>query len=550
MKTIKLFKTLSLFFISLLFISTGIAQTLESKIDNLLEESYKQDGPGAVALVAKDGNVIYRKAFGNANLELGVPMIPENIFELGSITKQFTSVSILMLLEQGKLKLDDEITKFLPDYPTHGKTITVHHLLTHTSGIKSYTSMEGIRDIARKELSPIELIDFFKNEDMDFEPGEEYRYNNSGYIILGYIIEKLSDQSYAEFVAENIFEKIGMNASTYGSMTKIIKNRASGYQDNDGYVNANFLDLSIPYAAGSLMSNVDDMLKWQQAIKKNVIIKQETIDLAFTNYTLNNGEAINYGYGWGLNDLNGVPSIEHGGGIFGFTTQGVYVPSEDLYVIVLTNCSCNSPGTVTTKIAGLAIGKPYPDLSNVVALNKQELEKWVGAYEFEAGVVRFIKLEGEQLLSQREGSSVFKIYPLTPNRFYFEGGLIEYSFSENEGKRKVIFKNRKNISNGVETDKEPEAEKESIAVLPSILNQYVGKYELQPGFVLEVTTKGNQLYAQATGQPIAELFAETDTSFFLKVVAASIDFNKGDDGDVTSLTLHQGGQDMVGKKIE
>jgi len=550
MKTIKLFKTLSLFFISLLFISTGIAQTLESKIDNLLEESYKQDGPGAVALVAKDGNVIYRKAFGNANLELGVPMIPENIFELGSITKQFTSVSILMLLEQGKLKLDDEITKFLPDYPTHGKTITVHHLLTHTSGIKSYTSMEGIRDIARKELSPIELIDFFKNEDMDFEPGEEYRYNNSGYIILGYIIEKLSDQSYAEFVAENIFEKIGMNASTYGSMTKIIKNRASGYQDNDGYVNANFLDLSIPYAAGSLMSNVDDMLKWQQAIKKNVIIKQETIDLAFTNYTLNNGEAINYGYGWGLNDLNGVPSIEHGGGIFGFTTQGVYVPSEDLYVIVLTNCSCNSPGTVTTKIAALAIGKPYPDLSNVVALNKQELEKWVGAYEFEAGVVRFIKLEGEQLLSQREGSSVFKIYPLTPNRFYFEGGLIEYSFSENEGKRKVIFKNRKNISNGVETDKEPEAEKESIAVLPSILNQYVGKYKLQPGFVLEVTTKGNQLYAQATGQPIAELFAETDTSFFLKVVAASIDFNKGDDGDVTSLTLHQGGQDMVGKKIE
>ena len=455
-----------------------------------------------------------------------------------------------MLLEQGKLKLDDEITKFLPDYPTHGKTITVHHLLTHTSGIKSYTSMEGIRDIARKELSPIELIDFFKNEDMDFEPGEEYRYNNSGYIILGYIIEKLSDQSYAEFVAENIFEKIGMNASTYGSMTKIIKNRASGYQDNDGYVNANFLDLSIPYAAGSLMSNVDDMLKWQQAIKKNVIIKQETIDLAFTNYTLNNGEAINYGYGWGLNDLNGVPSIEHGGGIFGFTTQGVYVPSEDLYVIVLTNCSCNSPGTVTTKIAALAIGKPYPDLSNVVALNKQELEKWVGAYEFEAGVVRFIKLEGEQLLSQREGSSVFKIYPLTPNRFYFEGGLIEYSFSENEGKRKVIFKNRKNISNGVETDKEPEAEKESIAVLPSILNQYVGKYKLQPGFVLEVTTKGNQLYAQATGQPIAELFAETDTSFFLKVVAASIDFNKGDDGDVTSLTLHQGGQDMVGKKIE
>ncbi len=550
MKTKLSLGTLSVFLLFFVFVSTGYSQTLESKIDNLLEENYEQDGPGAVALIAKDGNVIYRKAFGNANLELGVSMNPENIFEIGSITKQFTSVSILMLLEQGKLELDDEITKFLPDYPTQGKTITVHHLLTHTSGIKSYTSMEGMRDIARKELSPTELIDFFKNEDMDFEPGEEYRYNNSGYIILGYIIEKLSDQSYAEYIEKNIFEKIDMSSSFYGSMTKMIKNRASGYQENDGYVNANFLDLSIPYAAGSLMSNVDDMLKWQQAVKKNVFVKQETIDLAFTNYTLNNGEVINYGYGWGINDLNGVPSIEHGGGIFGFTSQGVYVPSEDLYVIVLTNCSCNSPGTVTTKIAALAIGKPYPDMSNTVSLTKQELEKWVGAYEFEAGVVRFIKLDGEQLLSQREGSSVFKIYPLTPNQFYFEGGLIEYSFSENEGKREVIFKNRNNISKGVETDKKPEPEKESITVASSILSKYVGKYELQPGFVLEVTTNGNQIFAQATGQPIAELFAETTTTFFLKVVAASIDFNKDENGDVVSITLHQGGQDMEGKRIE
>lgn len=537
-------------FLYLLFISTGFSQTLESKIDNLLETKYKQDGPGAVALVAKNGNIIYRKAFGKSNLELDVAMIPENVFEIGSITKQFTAVSILILLEQGKLNLDDEITKFIPEYPTQEKIITVHHLLTHSSGIKSYTSMSSFMKTAKEDKTPKELIDVFKNEEMDFDPGEKFLYNNSGYILLGYIIEKLSGQSYAEFIEENIFKKINMNSSYYGSMSKVIKNRARGYQDKDGYVNADYLSLTLPYAAGSIMSSVDDMLKWQQALKNNVFVKQETLKLAYTNYSLNNGEKINYGYGWAFNDLNGVPTIEHGGGIFGYTTQGIYVPDEEVYVIVLTNCDCNSPSNITTKIAALTIGKPYPDQSNTIKLSKQQLEKWVGAYEFEEGVIRFITLDGGQLLSQREGSTLFKIYPISPNQFFFDDGFIEYTFSENGDKKEVLFKNRMNVSNGVETDKKPDPEKESITVAPSVLKEYIGKYELQPGFILEVTINEGQIFTQATGQAKFEIFAETTTTFFLKVVAATIDFNKNELGEVVSLTLHQGGQDMLGKKIE
>ena len=177
-----------LFFLS---ISVNVtAQNLEKQVDQMLENLYEPGKPGATALIARDGKVIYRKAFGLANLELNVPMKPENVFEIGSITKQFTAVSILMLLEQGKLSLEDDITLYMPDYPTMGKSITVHHLLTHMSGVRSYTDMANFRAQARTDMTPSELIDVFKNEPMDFDPGEKWHYSNSGYILLGYVIEK------------------------------------------------------------------------------------------------------------------------------------------------------------------------------------------------------------------------------------------------------------------------------------------------------------------------------------------------------------------------
>ncbi len=330
------------------------AQDLKSNIDSLLQEKYPPNAPGATFLISKNGNIIYKEAFGLANLELSVPMQTENIFEIGSITKQFTAISILMLMERGKLDLNDEITKFIPDYPTHGKTITIHHLLTHTSGIKNYTCMKKIRGISKNDLTPLELIDFFKNESMDFNPGEEFKYNNSGYIILGYIIELLSGQNYTNFVEENIFKKLNMSSSSYATHTKVIKNKVSGYHKRDDYVKNKYISYTLPYAAGSLISNVDDMLKWQEAIKKNLLISMESTQKAFTNYTLNNGKYINYGYGWHIKEINGISTREHGGHIFGFKSMGVYLPKEDIYVIGLNNCDCNSPTKITRELAILA----------------------------------------------------------------------------------------------------------------------------------------------------------------------------------------------------
>lgn len=260
-------RPLYLFVVFFLITTISIrAQNIEAEIDALISENYSSDGPSISLLIARGGETIYRNASGKSNLELDVEAIPENVYELGSITKQFTSVSILMLEERGKLKVTDEITKYISDYPTQDNKITIYQLLNHTSGIQSYTGMQSFMELARKDFTPLELIDVFKNEPMEFDAGENYKYNNSGYILLGHIIEVVSGETYEDFVQKNIFDPIGMTQSYYGSKSKLIKGRANGYSEGNGYENGRYLSMTLPYAAGSLMSTVDDMLKWQNAL--------------------------------------------------------------------------------------------------------------------------------------------------------------------------------------------------------------------------------------------------------------------------------------------
>ncbi|TKC12059.1 beta-lactamase family protein [Pedobacter polaris] len=340
----------------LILFPTTYAQNSEAKTDSLISSVFKdKDGPGAVFLISKNGKQIYRKAFGKANLELDVAMSPKNVFQLGSMTKQFTAIAILMLEEQEKLDLKDPISKYIPDYPS-GNKITIHHLLTHTSGIKDFTKMKSIQQIAQKDLSPKELIDFFKNEPADFAPGEKFDYNNSGYIVLGYILELISGETYENYIKKNIFEKIGMNHSRYASDVAVINNRAYGYNKKEyGYVNKSKISFSIPFSSGSLMSTADDMLKWQNALNHNLLLTAKTAKKAFTTYKLNNGEEFTYGYGWHIKEIDGTPTREHGGSIFGFKTMGVYIPSEDIYIIGLSNCDCNSPTQLIRDIAAATL---------------------------------------------------------------------------------------------------------------------------------------------------------------------------------------------------
>jgi len=352
----KFMRKLLAFTLFLILNTSTKAQNLEHNVDSLISTVFKdKNGPGAVFMVAKNGKAIYQKAFGKANLELEVDMRTNNVFQLGSMTKQFTAIAILMLAEQGKLEVTDPIAKYIPDYPA-GDKITLHHLLTHTSGIKDFTKMKSIQEIAQKDLSPKELIAFFKDEPVDFAPGEKFDYNNSGYVILGHVIELIAGETYENYIRKHIFNAIGMDNSRYASDLAVIKNRAYGYQKKEvGYVNKGKISFTIPYASGSLMSTLSDMLKWQTALNRNLLLKQETLKKAFTKYQLNNGETFTYGYGWHLKEINGIATREHGGSIFGFKTMAIYIPATDIYVVGFSNCDCNSPTQLTRDIAAIVL---------------------------------------------------------------------------------------------------------------------------------------------------------------------------------------------------
>ena len=359
----ELFKKTQLLILITLLISLNfnavLAQSLDTKIDTLILREFKdKNGPGGAFMVAKNGKVIYQKAFGKANIELDVNLTTESVFQIGSMTKQFTAIAILILEEQGKLDTKQTVSKYIPDYP-FGDSITLHHLLTHTSGIKDFTRMKNLKEIAQKEMTPKMLVNFFKSEPADFKAGEKFDYNNSGYVLLGYLIELVSGETYENFIKKHIFLKLGMNQSGYATDRQIISKRAYGYQKKEnGYVNKTVINFSVPFSSGSLMSTVNDMLKWQNALNQNLLLKNETSPKAFSKYKLNSGEEFTYGYGWHIKEINGVPNREHGGSIFGFKSMGVYIPSEDIYVIGFSNCDCNSPTQLVRDIATI-VQKKY-----------------------------------------------------------------------------------------------------------------------------------------------------------------------------------------------
>ncbi|HWO00066.1 MAG TPA: serine hydrolase [Blastocatellia bacterium] len=534
--------------------SQGSSNDLTTAIDDLLQKAYKPGEPGASVIVVKDGKVVFRKGYGKANLELGVAAEPEMIFRLGSVTKQFTAVAILMLAEQGKLSIGDEITSYLPDYPTNGQKITIQNLLTHTSGIKSYTSLPEWLQLWRKDMPLKELIDLFKDKPMDFAPGESWSYNNSGYVLLGAIIEKVSGQSYKDFVEKRIFAPLGMSHSFYDSTERVIAGRVSGYsKGKDGFVNCAYLSMTQPYAAGSLMSSVDDLALWDAALYTEKIVKQESLKRAWTPAVLNNGKPTHYGYGWAMNSYEGHRIVMHGGGINGFSTDAIRLPDDRIFVAVLTNRDTGepSPDDIAFKIAAMMIGKPYQE-PVAASLPSASLDQFVGVYRLNKDDVS-IRRDGSKLMMSF-GLGKVEIVPTSETDFYIKGSRTHLTFSKAEsGVTGFVMHDNYGIDQEArKTDKPlPEnAARPSAVVDPAVYEGYVGEYELAPGFSIVISKEGARLMAQATGQPKIELIPESKLKFFVKEVDARVEFVVNDSGMAISLVLHQGGQDLPAKKIK
>lgn len=423
---------------------TGVS----NRLDNLYGTFFKKGGVGSAVLVAKGGRIIYEKGFGMADLEESLPVRSDTVFRIGSITKQFTAIAILQLYEQGKLDLNDEIQKYVADFPRYSNNITIENLLTHTSGIKNLTELQGL-EIKQTRYSAEELIGLFKGQPLDFQPGEKFRYSNSGYILLGYVIEKVSGKSYADYINSEIFAKLGMSHSFYDDPERIIAHRAKGYELDSSYklANAAYLNMSFPYSAGGLAMTVEDYLKWYQGLMANRLVRAETLQKALTPFQLNNKTFTNYGYGWAFRDIFGSKAIEHGGRINGFNAKETYLPQQDILVVIFSNGGFVNTDIINDQAVAIVAEKPQVKEMKISAAAKQ---RYIGQYKFpsdDSTTLNIYNSNGELFLKDSNSPTAWKMHFIKEDEFIcyevFPNTHV-FSLNENAEVEALIIKNSGN----------------------------------------------------------------------------------------------------------
>jgi len=546
-----------------------------AKIQEALALANKYQQFNGAVLVAENGKVTYKGAFGMANMEWGIPNAPDTKFRLGSITKQFTAMLTLQLVEQGKIKLDGKITDYLPDYRKDvGDRVTIHHLLTHTSGIPSYTGQPGFfENVSRNPYKVADFVKKYASGDLEFEPGSKFSYNNSGYFLLGAIIERVTGKTYEQALKDNILDPVGMKNTGYDHHNTLIPKRASGYvKTSDGYVNAGYLDMSIPYAAGSMYSTVEDLYLWDQALYTDKLISAQSKALMYKPFLAD------YAYGWAVTNASfkqndqPVQIIRHDGGINGFSTVIARFPAQKNLIVVLDNTSQDA-GRMGDLITRIIYDQPYdpPKMSIIPTLEKTINDKGVEAAiaqyrdlkAKQAAIYDFIEPElntlGYRLLRAGKTKEAVEIFKLNvesyPQGFNTYDSLAEAYLNLNERElaianyKKSLELNPKN-TNAIEALKKLENPAAAVTVDAKVFDTYVGDYELAPGFILTVFREGDKFMTQATGQQKTEIFAESETTFSPRAFPAKLTFIKDADGKVTSVRLNQGGREISGKKIK
>jgi CubicO group peptidase (beta-lactamase class C family) len=342
-----------LFTLLLVFLSCASceAQNFAQRADQYLNKYSREQFMGSV-LVARAGKVLFTKSYGFADLENDVLNTPETKFNICSLTKQFTGLAVLQLAERGKLKLEDLVSKYYEEAPPAWEKITIYHLLSHTSGIPNPGSLNDYPKGIAQPYTPKELIAIFRDKPLDFPPGAKRKYSNSGYYLLGLIIEKASGQKYADYIQQNIFGPLGMRDSGYESNTAILKHRASGYAlDGKNFQHADYVDWTVPYAAGALYSTVENLLRWDQALYMEKLLNRSSLDHLFTP------EKSGYNYGWFIKTENGRQKIYHEGGNPGYAAFIARYPADKTFVIVLSNLETAPVSKIADDLVALSFGE-------------------------------------------------------------------------------------------------------------------------------------------------------------------------------------------------
>jgi CubicO group peptidase (beta-lactamase class C family) len=417
-----------------LLVSKGAAPNLpmpapEEVIDARLREAIAGDSAGVAVLTARDSKILFARGYGYASLEHRVPVCPATKFRIGSITKQFTAAAILRLQEQNRLKVTDTLAQFIPDYP-HGQTVTLHHLLTHTSGIHDFANKPDFLPTITLPATPEDKIKSFKNDSFDFAPGDKWSYSNSGYFLLGHIVEIVTGRTYADFLRREFFEPLGMTNTGVHTSTAILRHEATGYSYRDGaWLKAINWDMSNDVGSGALYSTVEDLFRWNEAVFAGRVLNEATLKAAFTPVVTREDSAMSspkesgYGYGWTIFHARGLRTIEHEGSLDGFQSTLRRFPDQRFTVVVLANAnpapSALNPANLAQEIAQLYLWRemlPRSMPKSLSTLSAETFDAYLGRYDLGWSILTMSR-EGKRFFAQIKGQNRLEVYPIATNRF-------------------------------------------------------------------------------------------------------------------------------------
>jgi CubicO group peptidase (beta-lactamase class C family) len=387
--------------------------------DSLAESTLRTGAVAGLSIAVLRGvDTLVMKGYGSADLENDLPATAQTVYRIGSVTKQFTSVAIMQLVQQGKLSLDDEITKYVPNAPTHGRHILVRHLLNHTSGIPSYTDVgPAFGRQSRLDLPHDSVLAIVRNDSLQFEPGSHFYYNNTGYFLLGMIVEKVTGKPYGDYLRDALFVPNGLSSTVYCGTAPLVKRRAHGYERGPtGLRNADFISMDLPFAAGSLCSTVGDLATWTRLLHGAKLVTASSFSTMTTPVGLTSGRAMTYGFGLFADTLGAHRIVHHGGGINGFISELAYYPDDSLTVVVLANTAPAPSEQIADNLARFALGMPFrapPPKPLDITIGADELNRYVGNYHvtWPDGSRRPARVfaDGAQLMLQIEGQPAIRL---------------------------------------------------------------------------------------------------------------------------------------------
>lgn len=523
----------------------------QARADALLKQAYPASAPGAAVIVVEDGHTVYAAGQGLADVEAKRAIDPGTVFRMGSITKQFSAAIMLQLVAEGKVSLDDSLSKYLPDYPKPGADATVSQILNHTVGIQSYTGIPGFMDEANtnRPYTTEQMIALFKDLPSPSKPGERWQYNNSGYVLVGAVIEKVTGKPWHVNVEERIAKPLGLTTIRYGVVEAEMPNMAKGYtRDGDAVLPAKRIHMSVPHAAGALIGSVEDLAKWNAALHGGKVIPQPLYARMIAPTAMPDGKKEDYGFGLANRELRGRPAIGHGGGIFGFNTDSIYLPNEDLFVAVFANSDnpTTEPGLLMMKLAAIAVDDPFPTFKRA-AVDPASLEPFYGVYGADGGERRFFAKEGK-LFTQRSGGPALEALPAGDNKFFYSDSLTWFEMRKERGTPQMAMYQQGAAKAELSLRTGPMPPEPKLVELPkSVLDRYVGDYLAAMGVAKVAIAEDGPMTLQLGGQRPVPIKPVSETEFLVDGVDAKVVFHL-EGAAVKRLVIHQGGRELPAER--